>query len=94
VLTRTRASTGIIDWSDAALADPAYDFGLLCRDLGAAALDLALNAYQADDTTALRRRPVFYARCTLVEDLAYGIQSGLRACTDKRPAALEWPFPA
>jgi aminoglycoside phosphotransferase (APT) family kinase protein len=44
VLTRTRASTGIIDWSDAALADPAYDFGLLCRDLGAAALDLALNA--------------------------------------------------
>ena len=26
--------TGIIDWSDAAIADPARDFGLLYRDLG------------------------------------------------------------
>ncbi len=26
--------TGIIDWSDAAIVDPAYDFGLLYRDLG------------------------------------------------------------
>ena len=29
--------TGIIDWSDAAIVDPAYDFGLLYRDLGPAA---------------------------------------------------------
>jgi aminoglycoside phosphotransferase (APT) family kinase protein len=26
--------TGIIDWTDAAIVDPAYDFGLLYRDLG------------------------------------------------------------
>jgi aminoglycoside phosphotransferase (APT) family kinase protein len=90
----TGAITGIIDWSDAALADPAYDFGLLCRDLGPAALDIALNTYQADDATALRRRAVFYARCALFEDLAYGIQSGRTAFTDKSLAALEWLFPA
>jgi hypothetical protein len=81
-------------WSDAALTDPAYDFGLLYRDLGPAALDLALNTYQADDTTALRQHPVFYARCSLFEDLAYGIRSGLSAYTDKSLTALEWLFPA
>jgi aminoglycoside phosphotransferase (APT) family kinase protein len=31
---RTGAVTGIIDWSDAAMVDPAYDVGLLYRDLG------------------------------------------------------------
>lgn len=30
--------TGVIDWSDAAICDPARDFGLLYRDLGATAL--------------------------------------------------------
>jgi aminoglycoside phosphotransferase (APT) family kinase protein len=90
----TGAITGIIDWSDAALTDPAYDFGLLYRDLGPTALDLALNAYQADDTTALRQRAVFYARCSVFEDLAYGIQTGLSAYTGKSLTALEWLFPA
>jgi aminoglycoside phosphotransferase (APT) family kinase protein len=90
----TGALTGVIDWSDAALADPAYDFGLLYRDLGPAALDLALNTYQADDVAALRQRAVFYARCSLFEDLAYGIQTGLNAYTDKSLTALEWLFPA
>jgi aminoglycoside phosphotransferase (APT) family kinase protein len=90
----TGAITGVIDWSDAALTDPAYDFGLIYRDLGPAALDLALNTYQADDWAALRQRAAFYARCTLFEDLAYGIQSGLSAYTDKNLAAIEWLFPA
>jgi aminoglycoside phosphotransferase (APT) family kinase protein len=90
----TGAITGVIDWSDAALTDPAYDFGLLYRDLGPAALDLALNTYQVDDTTAIRQRAAFYARCSLFEDLAYGVQSGLSAYTDKSLAALDWLFPA
>jgi aminoglycoside phosphotransferase (APT) family kinase protein len=90
----TGAITGVIDWSDAALADPAYDFGLLYRDLGPTALDFALKTYQADDATALRQRAVFYARCSLFEDLAYGIRSGLSAYTGKNLSALEWLFPA
>jgi aminoglycoside phosphotransferase (APT) family kinase protein len=48
-----RRITGIIDWGDAAIADPAYDFGKLYRDLGLAALyrilhdrpDCALHGY-------------------------------------------------
>jgi aminoglycoside phosphotransferase (APT) family kinase protein len=97
---RTWAVTGIIDWSDAALADPACDFGLLFRDLGPAALPLrqggsriAAPGEPPDATQALRERAVFYARCGMLEDLAYGVETGQRRYTDKSLAALEWLFP-
>jgi len=84
--------TGVIDWSDAALVDPACDFGLLYRDLGPAALRAALQVY-GGDTAALRQRAVFYARCSAVEDLAYGIEHDRRAYVDKTLAALGWLYP-
>ena len=61
--------TGVIDWSDAAIVDPAYDFGLLYRDLGPAA-DTALRSYRTDahDVAALGQRAVFYARCSVFEE--------------------------
>jgi aminoglycoside phosphotransferase (APT) family kinase protein len=74
--------TGIIDWSDAAIVDPAYDFGLLYRDLGPFDLDPTLAA-----------RAVFYARCSVLEDLAYGLETGRQPYVDKSLAALEWLFP-
>jgi len=89
----TQTITGVIDWSDAAFADPARDFALLYRDLGPAALTAALTSYQAHDTAALHDRVTFYARCSLLEDLAYGIQTGLKAYLDKSITALEWLFP-
>jgi aminoglycoside phosphotransferase (APT) family kinase protein len=76
--------TGIIDWSDAALCDPAYDLGLIFRDLGEDALDGG----------TLTERVRFYARCALLEDLAYGISSGRREYAAKSLAALPWVFPA
>jgi len=88
----TAAITGIIDWSDAALVDPAYDFGLIHRDLGPAALAAALSGYLTGDHAALRERAIFYARCALLEDLAYGVQTGLDAYTEKSLTALEWSF--
>ena len=67
--------TGVIDWGDAAITDPAYDFGLLLRDLGPAALDAALAAYTRTgaDVTGINERARYYAGCTLVEDLAFGL---------------------
>ena len=47
--------TGVIDWSDAAIGDPALDHGRLLRDFGGRA-----------DT-----RAHLYAICTAIEDLAY-----------------------
>jgi aminoglycoside phosphotransferase (APT) family kinase protein len=88
--------TGIIDWSDAAIVDPAYDFGLLYRDLGPAALRVAVGRYRTDanDVAALRERAVFYARCSVFEDLAYGLGTGRDKYVNKCLAALAWLFPA
>jgi aminoglycoside phosphotransferase (APT) family kinase protein len=88
--------TGIIDWSDAAVVDPAYDFGLIYRDLGPAAARAAMRSYHTDanDVAALAERAVFYARCSLFEDLAYGIETGRDPYVDKSLAAMEWLFPA
>jgi aminoglycoside phosphotransferase (APT) family kinase protein len=88
--------TGIIDWSDAAIVDPACDFGLLYRDLGPAALDAAITSYRTgvNDVVTLRDRAVFYARCSVMEDLAYGIETGQGKYVDKSLAAMAWLFPA
>ncbi|MFD5520180.1 phosphotransferase family protein [Streptomyces sp. NPDC127066] len=86
--------TGIIDWSDAAVVDPAYDFGLLHRDLGPAATRAAIRSYRTDahDLAALGERAVFYARCSVFEDLAHGIETGQGKYVDKSLAAMEWLF--
>lgn len=86
--------TGIIDWGDAAIVDPAYDFGLLYRDLGPAAVDAAFGSYRTDvkDVATLRARAVFYARCSVFEDLAYGLESGRDRYVDKSLAAMQWLF--
>ena len=90
----TWALTGIIDWSDAAFADPAYDLGLIYRDLGPAALEAALRSYrnEKEPVDALRKRATFYARCSVFEDLVYGVERGLTPYTDKSLAAMNWLF--
>lgn len=85
----TGAVTGIIDWSDAGLVDPAYDFGLIHRDLGPAALQVALSHYPANN---LEPRATFYSRCTVFEDLAYGIETNDCRYVDKCVTSLEWLF--
>ena len=93
----TLSVTGVIDWSDAGLTDAAHDFGKILRDLGPAALDAALEGYGATgaaaDEPALRSRALFHARCTLVEDWAYGIRSGRPAYAAKSRAAAARLFP-
>jgi len=86
------AITGIIDWSDAAMVDPAYDVGLLYRDLGPVALDALLRSGLGAGDGGLRERAIFYARCSVLEDLAYGRESGRPEYVDKSLAALGWLF--
>jgi aminoglycoside phosphotransferase (APT) family kinase protein len=87
--------TGVIDWSDAAIVDPAVDVGLLYRDLGPAA-HAALASYRSEvsDRATLEERAVFYARCSVFEDLAYGIETGQERYVEKSLAAMAWLFPA
>ena len=80
--------TGVIDWSDAAIGDPARDFGLILRDLGPAALTAALRRGDPD----LVRRAEFYARCGLIADLAHGTDTGRTEYVDKSLTGLTWLF--
>lgn len=69
--------TGVIDWSDATVTDPALDFARLYRDFGRAFLSSVADAYGGlDDTDRTMRRVQFYARCAALEDLAYGRTRG------------------
>ncbi|GAA2889384.1 hypothetical protein GCM10010517_53480 [Streptosporangium fragile] len=92
----TMAVTGVIDWSDAAICDPAHDFGLLYRDLGPAALHSALRSYRTDvhQSEVIGARAAFYAKCGVLEDMAYGIETGQNVYLDKSLAALDWLYPA
>jgi aminoglycoside phosphotransferase (APT) family kinase protein len=74
--TASAAITGIIDWTDAAIADPARDLALIYRDLGPRFLDVALTAYGSKFDEVDRERATFYARCKLLEDIAYGLRTG------------------
>lgn len=74
----TGCVTGVVDWADAAIADPARDFALIYRDLGPAVFDPALAHYGHPFDRAARERAIFYARCKLIEDIAYGVHT-LRA---------------
>ncbi|GAA3837013.1 hypothetical protein GCM10022226_68790 [Sphaerisporangium flaviroseum] len=84
--------TGVIDWGDAALADPVRDLALIYRDLGPEVFDLALAHDQGDWDEAGRERAVFYARCRLIEDIVYGVTTGARQYADAALAHLAWTF--
>jgi aminoglycoside phosphotransferase (APT) family kinase protein len=85
--------TGVLDWTDAAMVDPAYDFGLIYRDLGPV-LKAALAGYGArDQSRELRHRAVFYGRCSVFEDIYYGDQSGREEYVLNGLRALAWLFP-
>lgn len=84
--------TGIIDWSDAAVTDPALDLSRLLRDFGPAFLDAVLDAY-GDDGPELRRRTAFFARCAALEDLGFGRETGRDEYSRAAGRSLTWLFP-
>ncbi len=85
----TGTVSGVIDWTDAGLVDPAADCGRVLRDLGPAALYVVL----AGRGGGLRDRAGFYARCGVLEDLAHGLRTGQPSYVDKSIDALAWLFP-
>jgi aminoglycoside phosphotransferase (APT) family kinase protein len=84
--------SGIINWSDAAVTDPALDFPRLYRDFGPTFLDQALLAY-GTDSADFRGRITFFARCAALEDIAYGQVSGRAAYLRAAQHSLSWLFP-
>jgi len=86
--------TGIIDWSDAALGDPAVDLGLVLRDLGPDAGETATLQFVRHDLECeeLLPRAYFHARVRAIEDLAHGVRHGLSAYRDNARRAIAWLF--
>lgn len=84
----TEDISGILDWSDAAIADPAYDLALVLRDLGRVAFATTLEHYDGDRGTATRERAAFHATCAALEDIAYGLETGDRRHADAGLAHL------
>jgi aminoglycoside phosphotransferase (APT) family kinase protein len=72
----TWSITGIIDWTDAAVGDPAADVGRLVRDLGRESAGGVLDgmAVAGRHRASLAARAQCYARLLIVEDLAYALQ--------------------
>jgi aminoglycoside phosphotransferase (APT) family kinase protein len=86
------AVTGIIDWTDAAITDPARDLALIYRDLGPEFFELMVACYDGRFDNADRERAVFYARCKLLEDIAYGVRTGARPYAEAGLAHLARTF--
>jgi aminoglycoside phosphotransferase (APT) family kinase protein len=86
------AVTGVIDWSDAALADPAHDLALLYRDLGPDVFDLTVASYEGHWDGPSRARALFYARCALLDDIAYAVRTGAGEDVRRALAKLAWTF--
>src|SRR5690242_15084497 len=67
--------TGVIDWGDARIGDPALDFTGLLRDAGPAFADAALAAYPCPVDPAFRRRMDFYARLIPYHEVRFGLDT-------------------
>ncbi len=95
LLDESGRPTGVIDWSDAALGDPARDLAGLLHWGGESLLAAALEHYgPVDDTAVARAR--FYAACRAVADIAFGAQEerplyvaiGRRALAELAPSCV------
>ena len=91
-----RHITGVIDWSDAAIADPALDVGLILRDLGVPGFHHALAGFHAGGgyTHDMVPRAHFYARVRAIEDLAFALESDAPAYRDNALRAIDGLFVA
>lgn len=77
----------MLDWSDAAVTDPALDLARPYRDFGPAFLAELLDAYGPVDA-ATRHRIRFFARAGALEDLAYGAGAGRASYAEAARAAI------
>jgi aminoglycoside phosphotransferase (APT) family kinase protein len=86
-----RRITGVLDWSDAAIGDPALDLGLIMRDLGGDGFRHALTAFAAGGGDAVEAVPRadFYARVRTFEDLSFGLEHDVPAYRDNALRAID-----
>jgi aminoglycoside phosphotransferase (APT) family kinase protein len=74
----TQTVTGIIDWSDVAVSDPAVDFAGVFHWGGEALVNAVLSKYEGHVDELVLRRARFMAACRGVADVAFGLETDRR----------------
>ena len=69
--------TGVIDWEDASIGDPALDFAGLLATLGAGAVEEVLSAYGGPADARLASRAGFYVAVAPFHEVLHGLDTGL-----------------
>ncbi|MBK9711046.1 MAG: phosphotransferase [Kouleothrix sp.] len=85
--------SGIIDWGDAAIGDPALDFTGLLDDYGAGFAELALAAYRREVDPTFRERMAFYRFVMPFNEILFGLRTGLQPHVDAGLAQLRAALP-
>jgi aminoglycoside phosphotransferase (APT) family kinase protein len=77
ILRRGSAVSGVIDWSDACLGDPALDLAWLVYGTSSRFAEALLDAYAGDTEShaLLRARALFYHRLGPWHEVLYGLES-------------------
>jgi aminoglycoside 2''-phosphotransferase len=68
--------TGIIDWGDAGIGDPAIDFTGLLADYGRSMQERVLRNYSRPVDAAFRRRAEFYRSLIPFHEVLFGLSTG------------------
>ena len=81
--------TGVIDWSELAVGDPAIDVAGLCHWGGTGLAAAVLSHYQPRPDAGLLARALYLGACRGVGDIVFGIESGRSEYRDAGARALE-----
>jgi aminoglycoside phosphotransferase (APT) family kinase protein len=73
LLSDGRRLTGVIDWSDATIGDPALDFAWLLHANGEAFADALVESYGGNVDDRFRRRALFFHRIGPWHEVVYGL---------------------
>jgi aminoglycoside phosphotransferase (APT) family kinase protein len=74
ILHHGLAVTGVIDWSDACLGDPALDFAWLLHGTRREFADALIDAYDGEREAGLRDRALFYHRLGPWHEVLFGLK--------------------
>ncbi len=80
--------SGILDWSDACLGDPAADFGGLLFLLPADVMRLAIDAYGLEVDGRFWARTQFHGLCSSIAAAYFGVKTGDQVALHKGLLAI------
>ncbi|MCC6425941.1 MAG: phosphotransferase [Phycisphaerales bacterium] len=83
ILVHDGAVSGIIDWTDAALGDPAADFAGLAHWGGMKLVHEVLREYPLAIDPGFAARAAYIAACIGIIDAGYGVQTGRAHCVER-----------